>query len=189
MTSLLLVCFLSLQGLFIWARWERFRVTGPTPRGVRLIEASTLVCIGAGTALISQRVNGQLVADGFALTIAFASAAMFRWGCASVKPMQLSAAFSPDAPVELVRCGAFRFIRNPFYLSYILAQAVPLLASRSGWALIPLIWMGGLYWRAAVIEERKFLGSPLAQEYREYVRQTGRFVPRITVFMGQPTWM
>ena len=33
-TSLLLLCFLGLQGAFIWARYMVFRIDGPKPPGV-----------------------------------------------------------------------------------------------------------------------------------------------------------
>jgi len=178
MTAIAILCYLGLQASFIWARYTRFRVQGPTPRGVRVIEASTLACMALGVWLIAGRAGGHPVVDTAALALALCSALVFAWGCRSVRPMQLAAAFSPDAPAELVRDGAFRLVRNPFYLSYILAHAVPLPASRSAWSLVPLLWMAALYARAAALEERKFLLGPLAGEYRAYARCTGRFLPR-----------
>jgi len=181
MTDLVIFGFLALQASFIWARYTRFRVRGATPPGVRVVEWSTVACIALGVWLIAQREDGQAFAVGAAFVLVLGSAAMFAWACRSVRPMQLAAAFTPDPPVELVRDGAFRMVRNPFYLSYILAHSVPLAASRSPWALVPLLWMTVLYHRAARLEERRFLASPLAGEYLAYARRTGRFLPRMAI--------
>jgi protein-S-isoprenylcysteine O-methyltransferase Ste14 len=35
------------------------------------------------------------------------------------------------------------------------------------------------FWFASTFEERKFARSPVAKEYEEYKRRTGRFFPRI----------
>jgi protein-S-isoprenylcysteine O-methyltransferase Ste14 len=170
--------FIALQAAFIWARYAIFRVDGPTPTGARAIEVSTLSCIVFGVALVLRHQPDDRTFGALALVAATSSTAVFAWALRSVRPRQLSAAFSGDEPTELLRHGAFRYVRNPFYLAYLLAHAVPLLASRSLWGLV-LAWMSGLYVRATQVEERKFLASPLADEYRRYFQSTGRFVPRV----------
>ena len=90
-----------------------------------------------------------------------------------------TAAFSPDAPVELLQGGAFGFVRNPFYVAYMLGFAMPAVASRSWWGIVAAAWMAGIYLRAVLAEERKFLAGPLAEDYRNYCIRTGRFLPRI----------
>jgi protein-S-isoprenylcysteine O-methyltransferase Ste14 len=40
-----------------------------------------------------------------------------------------------------------------------------------------VVFMGWIYWRAAVKEEAKFAASPLAEDYRRYAARAGRFVP------------
>lgn len=179
MNLLLIFLFLGLQASFIWARYARFRVQGRPSLGVRVIEASTVVCTVLGVSFLLQREGAPPWADAAALLLGAASAAMFAWGCGSVRPMQLAGAFMGDRPTELVQEGAFRHVRNPFYLSYILAHTVPLAAASSAWAAVPLLWMVALYGRAAAQEERILLAGPLAQEYRDYARRTGRFLPRL----------
>lgn len=178
-TALLILCFVSLQAAFIWARFAVFRVDGPAPPGVRVIEASTLLCMVLGIVLIARRSAAHAVVDAAALVLACTSAAMFAWALRSVRRQQLSAAFSRDMPAELLCRGAFGFVRNPFYVAYLLAHAVPLLASRQAWALLPLAWMALLYRRAAQMEEAKFLASPLATNWSRYAQATGRFLPRL----------
>ena len=179
-TTLLALAFLLLQCAFIWARYAIFRTDGPTPWVVRGIEASATASIVAGAWLIIERhVGTEPLFDVLALLMVATSAAIFAWAVRSIQPRQLSVAFSPDAPVELLRLGAYSFVRNPFYLAYMLGFAMPAVASRSWWGVLPAAWMAGIYWRAACAEERKFLGGPLAEEYRCYCAATGRFLPRL----------
>jgi protein-S-isoprenylcysteine O-methyltransferase Ste14 len=178
-TALLLFCFLGLQAAFIWARYTVFRIDGPTPPGARLVEVSTVLCIGVGMGLIASRSVVQAVLDVASLAVVCASALMFSWAVRSVRRWQLSAAFSIDMPAELLRGGAFGFVRNPFYLAYLLAHAVPLVGARSVWALLPMAWMAMLYRRAVAVEERKFLNSALAVEWQQYAREIGRFLPKL----------
>ena len=127
---------------------------------------------------MARRTGGDLPLDLLALILAACSAIMFGWGLRSIRPHQLTAAFSPDAPVELLRSGAFGFVRNPFYLSYMLAYTLPWIASRSWWGAALTAYMAAIYVRATLVEERKFLAGPLAGCFRDYVRETGRFLPR-----------
>jgi protein-S-isoprenylcysteine O-methyltransferase Ste14 len=176
-----ILLFLGLQAAFIWARYAVFRIDGPATPGVRVIEVSTVSSMALGFWLIASRTAGPSALDAAALGLASASAALFFWAVRGVRRHQLSAAFSTDLPTELLRSGAFRFVRNPFYLAYLLAHAVPFAASRSAWALLPLAWMALLYRRAVRMEERKFLESPLAAQWQRYAQVTGRFLPRLPV--------
>jgi protein-S-isoprenylcysteine O-methyltransferase Ste14 len=161
MHILLFACLIGLHAGFLWARIAFFRIDGATPLGVRLIEAAGTASVLVGAVLTLRRDGDHIAADVAALGIASLSASLFAWGLLTVKCRQLTAAFSPDMPGELVTTGAFRHIRNPFYACYLLAHAMPVFASRSAWSLLPLAWMTGIYVRAALIEENKFLASPV----------------------------
>lgn len=82
------------------------------------------------------------------------------------------------APTALVRTGAYRLARHPFYLSYLLGYAGWGLSAETLLALPVLAWLGLLYCCAARQEERAFLAGPLAEEYRAYCRTTGMFWPK-----------
>jgi protein-S-isoprenylcysteine O-methyltransferase Ste14 len=179
MTALLIASFLSLHAAFAWGRVRVFRIDGPTPPGVRLIELASAASIGIGTLLIATRATPHVLLDLLALLCATVSAALFAWGVHAVGRLALTAAFSADTPRQLLTHGPFRFTRNPFYATYLLGHAVPLLATRSAWALPALVVMAGIYIGAVQIEERKFLASPLAEAWRAYAAQTGRFLPRL----------
>jgi protein-S-isoprenylcysteine O-methyltransferase Ste14 len=178
MTFVLLTCLFALHLSFLWGRIAFFRIDGPTPPAVRLIEAAGTTSAVAGAALIVTRPGASMALDVAALLVVTLSALLFAWGARTVRRHQLTAAFSADIPTELVTTGAFRRIRNPFYTAYLLAHAMPVLASRSGWSALPVVWMTAIYMRAVFVEERKFLASPLADAYRRYQSRTGRFLPR-----------
>jgi len=84
-----------------------------------------------------------------------------------------------DAPEHIVTWGPYRFIRHPFYASF-------LLAFLSGAILLPhpLVLACGLYALAvlsftAACEERRLCESSFGGEYRAYMASTGRFFPRV----------
>jgi len=176
-TIILLATYLGPNAAFIWGRYRVFRVGNRTPAGVRLIEASASASILVGSGLIVTRDGFSPGLDLLAVILAISSAALFAWGVATVRRGRLTAAFSTDAPAELITDGPFRYVRHPFYVSYLVCHLQAVLLSRSGWALLPLLWMAGIYIRAALLEERKFLNGPLADEYHQYAAKTGRFIP------------
>jgi protein-S-isoprenylcysteine O-methyltransferase Ste14 len=177
MTWLLSALNVLLHGLFIWARFAVFRIDGKPPRGVRVLEWSAVSCILVGLVAIALRDGPDAGCDAASAAVAVFSGGVFVWAATTVKRNRLTAAFSDDTPQELITAGPFRWVRNPFYLSYLLAYTQALLAARSWWAVLPLAWMAGVYAAAVWREERKFLRSPLAYRYREYARRTGRFLP------------
>lgn len=177
MKWLLLALNLSLHAAFIWGRYTVFRVDGPPPRGVRIIEFSAALSLIAGGTLIVLRPAVSLPLDLLAVPCAVLSGAVFAWGVATIRCGRLTAAFSDDAPSELITSGPFRFVRNPFYASYLLAYLQAVLASHSPWAILPLLGMWCIYRRAAGLEEQKFRRSHLAETYRHYAACTGRFLP------------
>jgi protein-S-isoprenylcysteine O-methyltransferase Ste14 len=82
-------------------------------------------------------------------------------------------------PDRLITDGPYRWVRHPFGAGYLLgALAAPLAIAdlRMFLIAIPLMIATVL---AAAREERVWLSSPRADEYREYRRKTGMFIPFI----------
>jgi protein-S-isoprenylcysteine O-methyltransferase Ste14 len=82
-------------------------------------------------------------------------------------------------PDRLITDGPFRWVRHPFGSGYLLgALAAPV--AIADWRLlalaIPLVMMTVA---AAVREERVWMDSARGEEYREYRRRTGMFIPFI----------
>ena len=84
-----------------------------------------------------------------------------------------------DPPRQLVERGAYRWVRNPIYLLYvvialglaILYRSPPLLAYAGVFALCIHLYV--------VLVEEKGLRRRFGPLYTEYCRRTGRWLPRI----------
>ena len=81
-----------------------------------------------------------------------------------------------DAP--LVTHGPYRWVRHPFYLAFALAVIANTLVAASAFLAVT----GGVAFLVMVvrtsIEEQKLI-ERFGPSYQEYMRRTGRFVPRI----------
>jgi protein-S-isoprenylcysteine O-methyltransferase Ste14 len=80
---------------------------------------------------------------------------------------------------QLVRHGVYRLIRHPMYAAiwlWSIAQALLLANWLAGWsAVVPF---AAMYFLRTPREER-MLCEYLGQDYRDYMRQTGRLFPRL----------
>ena len=113
-----------------------------------------------------------------ALALYLASVALFWFAVAATRGRGLAACFQVQVPAQVVRAGPYRAIRHPFYTSYTLVW-IGGFAATGWWPLaLTAIFMASLYAYAARQEESCFLSSPLRDEYRDYMRRTGRFLPR-----------
>ncbi len=117
------------------------------------------------------------------LLLYLASFSLFWWAIAINRPRPLSIAFSADTPMRLVSGGPYKFIRHPFYVSYLLAWFAGAIAT-ANWILIATCFvMGVIYVKAALFEEAKFQQSDLSHSYQTYRGETGMFLPRLAVFL------
>ena len=107
------------------------------------------------------------------------SLALLGWTVATTCRKGLTVAFTKDVPRHLVRNGPYRFIRHPFYVSYLLFWVASAIATTSLQPWLVLAVMSGLYFVAARTEERKFESSPLKNDYDRYRREVGMFLPGI----------
>ena len=105
------------------------------------------------------------------------SLGLFWWAIQTNSTARLSAAFSDDLPAHLVEDGPYRFIRHPFYSSYVLAWSAGTVATARWWLLLTVAVMVIIYWKAAAIEEEKFSRSALAEEYQKYRERTAWLLP------------
>lgn len=88
-------------------------------------------------------------------------------------------AFSAGSPDELVLEGSYRFVRHPFYVSYMLFWLGVFVGSLSWLTALAPVMMGVLYYRAASEEERAIRQSLLGPAYESYSRASGMFIPRL----------
>jgi protein-S-isoprenylcysteine O-methyltransferase Ste14 len=107
------------------------------------------------------------------------SIALFEWARQSVQGKVFSYIFSNDTPEFLWTSGPYAYIRNPFYVSYLLSYIAVAIMFPGIASLVVVTGMTIYFHAAARHEERKFGRSPLAEEYEAYRRRTGRFIPRL----------
>jgi Phospholipid methyltransferase len=86
---------------------------------------------------------------------------LFVWTIRATRSTPPTLAFATDAPAILFCHGPYRYVRHPFYLSYILFWiGTAVSAAGPGTWAVPLV-MGALYFQGASREERKFARSAL----------------------------
>ncbi len=96
-----------------------------------------------------------------------------------VATKKLTLAFSNDSPKFILQEGPYRYIRHPFYTSYLFCYLI-VAAVLNHWVLwINFSCMLAIYLWAALREEQKFKNSPLKGEYLLYRKKAGLFYPKI----------
>ena len=105
--------------------------------------------------------------------------ALFWWALKTTRGHRFALAFTPTSPTMVLAEGPYRWVRHPFYASYLLYWVAGAYATQAWWMIVSVIVMGGLYWLAAVQEETEFLQGDQAEAYRAYIVRTGRFFPKL----------
>src|SRR6185369_4103892 len=82
-----------------------------------------------------------------------------------------------DAPTHIVTYGAYRWIRHPFYASFLLALFGAALFCPSLGTFFTFIQGFVILNLTAAREERRLCASQFGNEYSEYMRRNGRFIP------------
>lgn len=75
--------------------------------------------------------------------------------------------------------GPYRFIRHPFYTSYILCYVSASLVIDALWLQGIILSLIGFYVESARREENNFLDSSFSDSYKAYRKKTGMFFPKI----------
>lgn len=114
-----------------------------------------------------------------ALLLFVLSAVMFGWTLWASRTARLKLIYDADKPTLILRDGPYRYIRHPFYASY--------LPFWLGCALATMHWANILYFvllvplltHAARAEEEGFMRSAVATDYAAYRREAGMFWPKL----------
>ena len=170
---LLLVCLAS----FAWGMRNFFIQPAGSTAGMKIISASGVVFAALHFVAIFLGNNITAERGCVGALLYLWSLGLFWWAIRTNSAARLSAAFSPDVPVHLVEDGPYRFIRHPFYCSYVLAWSAGTIATAQWWLVPTVAVMVIIYWKAATIEEEKFSRSSLAAEYQRYRARTARLLP------------
>jgi len=111
------------------------------------------------------------------LAIEIAAGVLFWWAISASRRARLRFAFDHENPHSLVTGGPYRYLRHPFYTSYLMFWSGWALASWSAWAAIPVLAFVVIYVKAARKEEKQFSQTALAREYDAYRKRTGFLLP------------
>ncbi len=170
---LLLTCLAS----FGWAMRNFFVKSGRMSTGLRITVLAGVIFAVVHVAVILTTpalVLSAVVAGAVLYCLALA---VFWWTIKANRVKPLAACFSSNEPLHLVRSGPYRFVRHPFYCSYLLAWLAGAIGTLNPYLGLTFIAMFVLYLTAALNEEKKFATSSLAGDYASYCGATGRFFP------------
>lgn len=162
---------------YSWSMRGHFSSDG-MPAGAKALSAVVALCALALFYLVwavVQPLWAQLV--GAALQLL--SFVLFWAAIRASRAAKLRLAFDPGNPRSFVREGPYRYVRHPFYVSYIILWGGFAIATWSAWAIVPFLVMLGVYIHAARDEERKFGLTDMAGDYAAYRRRTGMFLPKL----------
>jgi protein-S-isoprenylcysteine O-methyltransferase Ste14 len=111
----------------------------------------------------------------FGLVLTFAGYFLFIWSVAVRGAYATSWEMLENQ--RLVTWGPYRYVRHPSYLGYFLMFFGLFFLWPGLFALFPLVAIPGYY--SVTIEEEMLLTRRFGDEYLEYQRRTGRFIPKI----------
>ena len=175
----LIVTVVSVAALaqYMWSARGHFSSDG-MPSGAKLLSWVVLGCALLLFFLL-WALPQPLWAQLLGLLLELISFALFWAAIRASRQRQLRLAFDPGNPRSFVDIGPYRYVRHPFYVSYIILWAGWALATWSPWALVSLAVMVCLYIYAARDEERKFGLTDMAGDYAAYRQRVGFFFPKL----------
>ncbi len=173
---LFVICALNFASFF----WSVFGVFTKTEKQDRIAYGA----LGLGSfATWSACLHGVWMSDLsvaqvlLALVIQIVSAGLFWWARSATKAKRLTIVFSEDTPKFLVNEGPYKWVRHPFYTSYMINYVGLALLTRMPFVIGAASFMTVVYLVAARREEKKFSHSPFQKDYQTYAARTGAFFP------------
>lgn len=161
-------------GIGLTAYFER----APRPAWVLLLHYLSMVFALAGLAGVILLPARQDRWVGVAIAMYLLALSVFLSAIEAARRTRLQRSFvDHPLPDRLITDGPFRWVRHPFCTGYLLAAlAAPVAIQHPAMWLVavPLVMLSI---SAAFREERIWLAGPRADEYRDYQRRTGMFVP------------
>jgi protein-S-isoprenylcysteine O-methyltransferase Ste14 len=165
-------CYLS----FMWASRFHFRVSGSIPFGsIAIFVLTQIGCAAFVYEVIQQPRKGLLPILLYGIPFV-----VFAWAMWTTHRKGLTVAFSTNIPSDIILEGPYKFVRHPFYSSYLLFWIANACSTTSlvPWGFVAV--MAAIYTAAAKMEEEKFSISPYRADYEKYKAQVGMFVPQLT---------
>ena len=162
---------------YSWSMRGHFSSPG-MPQGAMLI---TIVVLAATVLFLALQwmLPQPPLAVLVGVAVELASLVLFWAAIRASREARLRLAFDEENPDSLVTEGPYRYLRHPFYTSYLIFWVGWAIAVWSPWAALPLLAIVVIYVTAARDEERKFEKTALAGDYHAYKQRTGFLWPRL----------
>lgn len=148
------------------------RVFGAGPRGFLISLALLALAWHLEVAVNLPSTTGSYFARWVIFVLsAVGSVVLVMWSLKSLPPAVRGRA--------LVTTGAYRYLRHPLYAAFLSCLNFGLAVLLNNW--IYILWAVLLHfvWHWNVRSEERLMREAFPQEYVEYCKVTGRFVPRI----------
>jgi protein-S-isoprenylcysteine O-methyltransferase Ste14 len=111
--------------------------------------------------------------------LALGAVLLYEWTRRTVIDRNFYVGLAGEVPPAVCNAGPYRYVRHPFYLSYMVAFVAVAVAFPSlivsGVCLVNI----GLFVYMAIDDEGVLLASALSADYRAYRGRVGMFVPRL----------
>lgn len=178
--AVLAMGFGTTAGVYKWSTKHHFQSDNVTQAFGRLRGlVKILVYLFAGLVLLYDQPLWMQLAG---LSIQIVSMALFLWAIKASKSANLRFVFDLEVPRGLATTGPYRYVRHPFYTSYILFWTGYALNTGIWWTAIPVIFFAYVYTKAARQEERLFGQTEMAAQYDDYRSRTGFMFPTVSGF-------
>ncbi len=147
------------------------------PAGMYVVSVVSLLGLGA---FLFYAFQSGLVFSGMSLAGIVIALALFFWAVSHSKDKRLALAFdTQQQSVGIIRTGPWRYMRHPFYASYLIFWLSCALATQHPISVIVFVTLACVYTYSALVEERVLSSGPLQKDYQEYRETVGFFYPRL----------
>ena len=168
---------------FAWARKRFFKRSSQTPvgrNGLRLFgSASGLLVV---VHLVFGSPSMPIAFLGFGSGLMIFSLLIFWWAVKSFSGEAPYIASTPGEIVFLNTRGPYKYVRHPFYSSYMLFWLGAFASIQTVDVLLAVIILFGIYFIVARREEESILSSSFGCAYVAYKKRTGMFFPALFRF-------
>jgi protein-S-isoprenylcysteine O-methyltransferase Ste14 len=135
---------------------------------------SGMVCV-----LVMGLFYGLLVpAAACGAILALGAVILYAWTRRTVIDRNFYVGLAGEVPPAVCDAGPYRYVRHPFYLSYMVAFVAVAVAFPSLIVAGVCLFNIGLFVYMAIDDECVMLASPLSADYQTYRGSAGMFVPR-----------
>lgn len=83
---------------------------------------------------------------------------------------------------ELCRSGPFRYVRHPLYATFLSIFDFGLAVFLDHWIYLAWAFLLHPLWHHLMRSEEALMAREFGQDYLEYAKRTGRFLPRLSIF-------